>query len=105
MVIEMSKPKKVVRKAKPKEPVEKELQEISAEDVGTLKGLVSEKEPDTPKEESTLDDCLLAYIKDLKGNFNIHKACVALEVEHADLVNQAWDRLFDKGLVPYMNIR
>jgi len=76
---------------------------IKKEDSGTIL-----KEPIVEEKQTggTLDDRLLAYIKQHEeGAFNIPEACVALNVENTTLVHQAWDRLFDKGLVPYLNIK
>ena len=108
MVIEMSKkPRKVVKK----KPTPEVTETICTVDSGmsTVEAIETITSPEPVAEVETkemcLDDRLLFYFKELKGNFNIHKACVALEVENADLIYQAYDRLYDKHLVPYMNIR
>lgn len=65
---------------------------------------VVQTKPEPVTDVRSLDEHLLSYIKQLKEPFNIHKAVVTLE-EPATLIHQAWDRLFDKGLVPYLNIK
>lgn len=94
------------RKAVKKEPIV-ETEEVKLEVKVEEEAPVEEAVTPTPEpitEPLSLDDRLLAYIKQLKEPFNIHKAVVTLE-ESATLIHQAWDRLFDKGLVPYLNIK
>jgi len=98
--------RKKVEKKEPEPIVETEevKLEVKAEPEAPIKEEVTET-PVPITETLSLDDSLLAYIKKQAGPFNIAKACVALNVEDTTLVHQAWDRLFDKGLVPYLNIK